>query len=397
MRFFYRFTSMSLIGIAFLYGVLVGVYQLFPFQQLQKIKRGFPEYDNPSQIVATSEDCKVIDTETVEFGDYRITRQNRNVPFAVRDGAGALFNDDKLYLIGGWNPSDKNNFPLTTSNDVWSSSDDGTTWRLIKPNTFSLSEFEESDWKGRHTAGYVVHNDEMYIIGGDANQGYHIDDIWKSTDGENWELVNRNPPFAPRALHLSFAYRGFIYVIGGQTMPKFVTDPINEIYYRDIWRSQDGVDWQLVTVKSDFFGPRGGYGGSGFVLNDEVYVLGGFTYDNIINKERDVWTDVWKSSGDLSHWIKVGNIPTDASGNGFMYHDTAVFDNKLWIIGGSRKNHGNTNEIWQTENGAAWNTFNCSPIAPTHATSVFSTPRGIVIAAGNGWSKEVWKISKIDR
>ena len=475
-KILFRIFFFSLIGLAFFYGVLVGFYQFFPFQQLKEIKleifpseqshfneipklleeasilfkdQKFEEalnaYENLigmdpgnpnaisgllrclvqlkkyqeakeildslddetikndeiskiTELVSSIKGCKVIDNDTLEFGDYRIKRQNQNVPFAVRDGAGALFYEEKLYLIGGWNPLDKYNFPLTTSNDVWVSSNDGISWHLIKPNTFNDSIIlGGGDWKGRHLAGYVVHNNEMYIIGGDASQGYHINDIWKSSDGKNWELVNSNPPFAPRALHLSFVYRGFIYIIGGQTMPKYVKDNIDEIYYRDIWRSKDGIDWQKVTVKSDFFTPRGGYGGSGFVLNDEVYVIGGFTYENIVNKQRDIWTDVWKSSGDLSHWMKVGKLPTDINYNGLMFHDTAIFDNKLWIIGGYRKDHGNTNKIWQTENGVEWNIFNCSPISPTHATSIFSTPGGIVIAAGNGWSKEIWKISKIYR
>ena len=180
-------------------------------------------------------------------------------------------------------------------------------------------------------------------------------------------------------------------------MPKFVNENIDEVYYRDIWRSKDGIEWEKVTVKGEFFTPRGGYGGSGFVLNDEVYVIGGFTYDGIINRRRDVWTDIWKSSGPLTDWVKVGEIPTDSSNKGLMYHDTAVFDNNLWIVGGSRKGKGNTNEIWYTNNGKQWTALNCSPIAPTHATSVFSFSDGIVIAAGNGFSKEVWKISKIER
>ncbi len=180
-------------------------------------------------------------------------------------------------------------------------------------------------------------------------------------------------------------------------MPRFVSQVVDEVYYSDIWRSTDGLEWEKVNVQGDFFSPRGGYGGAGFVLNNEVYILGGFTYDNVVNERRDVWVDVWKSSGDLTNWERVGATPADAAGNGFMYHDTALYDDKLWIIGGARKTTGNTNEIWYTENGSEWMQLECNTLAPTHATSVFSVADGIVIAAGNGWSKEVWKITRTER
>lgn len=43
--------------------------------------------------------------------------------FKPRDGAGAIVHDGKLWLIGGWNPRDKEFFPLICNNEVWSSTD----------------------------------------------------------------------------------------------------------------------------------------------------------------------------------------------------------------------------------------------------------------------------------
>src|SRR5215467_1179792 len=43
-------------------------------------------------------------------------------PFARRDGAGLLVYQNKLWLLGGWNP-DTTVFPKTTSNEVWNSPD----------------------------------------------------------------------------------------------------------------------------------------------------------------------------------------------------------------------------------------------------------------------------------
>ena len=383
--------------LAFFLGMVAAIKKTFPFPQTIYLKHAVDAWidANQSDTNITSEKCIQESESSYVFGDYRIKLQSNKAPFAARDGAGAYYLNNDLYLVGGWNPNDKINFPKITSNDVWKSADYGISWTQIKANSFVSDNHSIKDWKGRHSAGYVVHNNEMFLIGGDANQGYHIDDIWKSKDGASWEMVNSRPPWAPRTLHLTFSYKEFIYVIGGQTMPKFVKDVnLDEIYYRDVWRSTDGKDWEKIEVTTDFFSPRGGYGGAGFVLNDEVYVTGGFTYDNLVNKERDIWTDIWKSSGNLQEWEKIGQIPMDDKGNGFQFHDMAVFDEKLWIIGGARIGTGNTNEIYASSNGASWGKIECSPLKPTHATSVFSTGDSIVITAGNGWSRRVWRISK---
>ena len=37
-----------------------------------------------------------------------------------------------MWLLGGWNPGDKTNFPRICNNEVWSSHD-GASWELVKP------------------------------------------------------------------------------------------------------------------------------------------------------------------------------------------------------------------------------------------------------------------------
>jgi hypothetical protein len=237
----------------------------------------------------------------------------------------------------------------------------------------------------------------MYIVGGDAVQGYHINDIWSSKDGISWKLINSNPPWAPRALHLTFSYGDYMFVVSGQTMPALVTfNIVDEIYYRDVWRSADGFEWEKVNIKSDIFTPRGGYNGSGFVLNGDVYIMGGFTYEGLSIKRRRISNDIWRSTGSLEKWEKIGNFPQFNGGRGqeFMYYDTAVYDGALWVIGGFSYDSGNTGRIMYTKNLKDWMIVDCSPIVPTHATSVWSTESGIVFTLGNGWDKTVWKIEK---
>ena len=151
-----------------------------------------------------------------------------NAAFAARDGAGALVFQDKMWLLGGWNPGDKVHFPLICNSEVWSSTD-GASWTLENP---------QAPWEGRHTAGYVVHNGRMWIVGGDCNQGHYQNDVWSSADGIHWDLANDHVPWAPRVLHYTLAFDGRIWVMGGQTIPNFAD--ADEVFHNDVWSSDDG-------------------------------------------------------------------------------------------------------------------------------------------------------------
>ena len=98
-----------------------------------------------------------------EAHDYEWVLVTRKASFAPRDGAGALVYEDRMWLLGGWNPGDKKHFPRICNNEVWSSKD-GAAWDLMKANTFVDRKFQpERDWEGRHTAGYVVHRGKMWM------------------------------------------------------------------------------------------------------------------------------------------------------------------------------------------------------------------------------------------
>ncbi len=153
--------------------------------------------------------------QPIEYQWLPVTLQ---APWASRDGAGLLSYRDQLYLLGGWNPSDRNHFPMICSNDVWSSRD-GSHWELVKKNTFLDRAFDPKiDWEGRHTAGYAVFQDKMWIIGGDCNQRHYQNDVWQSSDGAQWHLVTDQVPWAPRALHYTLVHNHRLWVLGGQTM-----------------------------------------------------------------------------------------------------------------------------------------------------------------------------------
>jgi hypothetical protein len=129
------------------------------------------------------------------MSDYHWTQITDEAAFAPRDGAGALSFQKQMWLLGGWNPSDKKFFPHVCNSEVWSTPD-GKTWALQT----------HADWEGRHTAGYAVHDDKMWIVGGDPIQGHYQNDVWHSSDGTHWQQATASVPWGPRALHYTVAF-----------------------------------------------------------------------------------------------------------------------------------------------------------------------------------------------
>jgi hypothetical protein len=323
---------------------------------------------------------------TQEVADYGWVNVTSRAVFAPRDGAGALKFRGRMWLLGGWNPGDKVHFPRICNNEVWSS-EDGRSWTLEKTNSFLDATFQSArDWEGRHTAGYVVFKDKMWIVGGDANQGYYQSDVWNSSDGKTWNRVAAESqlPWRPRVLHYTVAFRDKIWVIGGQTVTRFAPAP--EALYRDVWTSSDGVQWKKIVPTEPCWPPRGMIGGS-VVLHDRIWLLGGGTYDTLKYKDRSYFNDVW-STADGAAWKHHADAPWKPR----QYHDVAAFDGRMWVLEGF--GGGNRNDVWYSADGDNWYELPATPWKPRHAASVFVHADALWIVAGNNMESDVWKLER---
>ena len=321
-----------------------------------------------------------------EVSAYKWVNVTNEAAYAPRDGAGALVFDGKMWLLGGWNPGDKVHFPKICNNEVWSSTD-GVTWTLVKPNTFTETGYDpELDWEGRHTAGYAVYKNKMWIVGGDANQGHYQHDVWNSDDGKTWTHVNKNKkvPWGPRVLHITMVFQDKIWIMGGQALPQFA--PAEEAFYNDLWNTSDGVNWTRVVPEKPCWSPRGMFGGN-VVFKDKIWFLGGGTYQTP-KSSRNYYNDVW-SSADGVHWQQhVQSAPWTPR----LYHDVAVFDDRMWVLEGAKRK--NQNDVWYSHDGVNWYELPNTPWKPRHAASVFVYDDALWMVAGNSMRKDVWKLPR---
>ena len=112
-----------------------------------------------------------------------------------------------------------------------------------------------------------------------------------------------------------------IWVIGGSDGNKL----------NDIWASSDGLTWEEVTTNAPF-SERSFH--TSVVFDDKIWVIGGWNGGSSF-----VTNDVWSSIDGIT-WLEA-SPEQGASFPARFVHTSLVFDNKIWVIGGSTFNPDN--------------------------------------------------------
>ena len=347
--------------------------------------------------------------------NYRWSCVSSDVAWSPRDGAQLVSFHDKLFLLGGWNQyagqrddlagGGVGAFESEVCSEVWCSEDDGASWSLTTT----------APWSGRHMHGAVVHDDHMWIVG---SENGIPDDVWKSNDGADWERVAATVPWQDRGNQMVTVFDGSIWVLGGQAGAAAQTNFIADLKagkpfppvpppLRDVWRANDGVNWDRVTDNAPW-APRGmitGANGGVAVHDGRMWILGGgyvgaggttlssLRYDLEEQprlKARLYHNDVWSSADghDWTQHLAEGAAPWAAR----SYHDTAVWDGKLWVLGGHRgiadhpsevATEGNRNDVWYSEDGGHWQELPDTPWSPRHACAVHVHGDALYLVAGS--------------
>jgi hypothetical protein len=171
-------------------------------------------------------------------------------------------------------------------NDVWKSTD-GVTWEEVTSDApwsgrAGLSAAVLGD------EIYVLggsQNDDSAIIGAGGPQRIYFNDVWKSSDGVTWEQATDAAPWTERAGAAVAVKDGSLYVLGGED--GFTCTPLPDCeppYFNDVWRTTDGTEWELVTDAAGW-SPRPGHVCK--VLGAQFVCFGGF---GLITNPTDMWS-----------------------------------------------------------------------------------------------------------
>ena len=218
---------------------------------------------------------------------------------------------DNIWVMGGQSSE--------YLNDVWRSAN-GQDWEAVATS---------APWTPRRGMAAVVHNNRMFIMGGENSAREYNNDVWASEDGATWELLTGNPGWRPRWEHAAVSFNNAIYVLGGAA---------EYGKHNDVWRSSDGITWtQIGTL------PVAVRGHCVEVFKDNIIMFGGVDADDKLLNE--VWSSpdgvTWTIAEDYALW------------SGRERHASAVFNKRLWLAGGTTED-GDSNDVWFSRDGIEW-------------------------------------------
>lgn len=116
----------------------------------------------------------------------------------------------------------------------------------------------------------------------------------------------------------------------------------------EVWYSQNGKNWACAT-KDAAWGKRMSLGG--VVFNNKMWILGGTRH--YFNGNQYLLNDVWCSENGKDWDLVTDNAPWAPR----AHHVAIVFNNKIYVMGGGSYwpvYHGH-NDVWCSENGRDWN------------------------------------------
>lgn len=219
-----------------------------------------------------------------------------------------------------------NNKGLT--NNVWRSLD-GNIWELVT---------EIASFSAKPPLSVFELNNQLWLIDSDASR--QINDIWRSSDGINWTLVNEDFGYGDRSSYEVTTFNNKMWVYGGY-------DSNTDEFIDEIWSSEDGVTWvQESTTSTPTKRTRAAF----VEFNGKLWQVGGRDDDD------KFLSDIWSSTDGIEWTLE----SADAGFNGRYYHQVNLVNNTLIMVGGYTPTIDPNasffpNDVWVSTDGINWN------------------------------------------
>ncbi|MBT4644453.1 MAG: hypothetical protein HOC09_37110 [Deltaproteobacteria bacterium] len=215
------------------------------------------------------------------------TQATSNADWAAREGHTAVVFDNKMWILGGSDGSNKN--------DVWYTND-GINWSLATSN---------ASWTGRSHLRSVVSDNKILILGGST--GLYKNDVWYSSNGSSWIENASSTDWPGRFAHASVQFNNKIWVLGGYTS----SGAKNDIWYMN--ESWQGTQ-QVGTSGDDIaYGIAIGSDGGIFITGETGGSLNGENYTG----GKDAFLMKFGSSG-VHQWTKQFGTSSDDFGSAIV-------------------------------------------------------------------------------
>lgn len=261
-------------------------------------------------------DIWVLNTDTLRWSPLIYMSKGNTVPFK-RYGHTVVAHGHKVYLWGGRND-------VMASSTVHCFDIDTYTWTV--PTTHGRPPLAADG----HSACII--NNFMYLFGGFENDTEKFTRTVHrlSLQTFEWEVVDTfGVPPVTRDFHTASAIGHRMYIFGGRstTLEDVMYVPISEFYCNKImYLNTKSMKWEMPNTLGQI--PCGRRSHSAVVLNDELYIIGGYN-GNTLNHLNDVH----KFNPVSNQWIRIhcrGKGPCPR-----RRHCSCVVENQLYLFGGS--------------------------------------------------------------
>ena len=308
--------------------------------------------------------------ESYEWTEIRPTQFFNPLHWEPRAGLQAVELHNKLFIIAGRSPKDTD-IPRDSliHGDVWVSHDLGVNWEEL------LADAESAGlWRNRAYFEAVTRGNHMYILGGQnfvaiprpfpcsvwppqlgpcpefITASDFFNDVWRSTDGVNWQEMTSEAPWEARAGLSAASFKGRLWVMAGSQNDDASIGGLDRKFFNDVWYSRDGSKWHAATREAPWEARAGGVV---LVKGGWLYLLGG---EKGFEDPADYFNDVWRTRNGR-HW----ELVTDNAGwSPRPGHKCSVLANHFVCFGGFGI-PGNPTDIWVSKDGANWKQVSESP------------------------------------
>ena len=243
--------------------------------------------------------------------------------------------------------------------DLWNSSD-GKTWTLVNDSTLYDGYSE-----------LAVYKDKMWAV---------KESVWTSTDGGKWEKVLEKTPFGKCGYGEVVVFKDKMWHLGSGP---------------GVWNTIDGMKWTCVNPTPPY-GRRSA--GAVVVYRDKLWVMAGSIPKPNDPPEKGYKTittlnDVW-CSPDGTDWTRVVEQAPWAPRKWTI---GKVYAGCMWLIGGyDNVNSKNLGDVWYTRDGKTWQQFVSQPRwKARHEPTCYVYKDSLWVVAGNTWPvvNDVWKLT----
>ena len=194
----------------------------------------------------------------------------------------------------------------------------------------------------------------FYVMSGRSGMFTIYGDVWRSPDGVQWELMSKKTGWGKRCYPEVDLVQGHLILTGGQGLSTF---------YNDVWRSSDkGKSWQQVNGNAPWEARAGHHTTT---INDVIYLFaGGYNSWN-----RVFYPELWVSKDLGETWELRAELPEDMGRAGMQ---VVEIESTIYFMGGDHDKPvffpnwpGRRNDVWKTDDlGESWELLGHAPWVP---------------------------------